>query len=412
MELIFVGIFLLLDALFNGLETGLISINRIWLHSRLEEGDKRAHVLAWLVKNSENVIGALLAGINICDVAVVINFTGFMLKNTQFGELTPLLVTLILTPVVLIFASLFPKIIFREFSDTMMITFAYPLRFIYWVLYPVQFIFLKTIKGILSLLGFRKKNTMFSKDEFNLLLDITADKGLLKESEKDFIESIMNFKNIKAREVMVPLIRMTCVEENDPVEIASALMLTTGHSRLPVFRMRVDNMIGYIENKDLLTANKHDKVGSYVKETLFVPDISPINHVLVNLQKKMAQMAFVVDEYGGVAGVITNQDIITEIIGEFVEIKEEWIQKENDAYIVNGMVNIDEINEELNLNIQKHDFETVAGYVLERFERIPAAGESFDIGRYTFEVASASTTRVKKVKIYHRKKKEKKRGIK
>ena len=411
MELLLVFIFILLSAFFNGSETAFISINRIKLHSRLEERNRNAKILNKLIKNSENVISTFLLGTNIFDVAVVIYFTNFMTKVLGNNPLIPIYVTLILTPVILIAATLIPKVIFREFADGIMFALAPFYNIIYIILYPVQFVFVRSIKAILWVLGFKKKKNLYTKDDFNILLGMTADKGLLKENEKKFIESIMNFRNIKAKEIMVPLVRMTCVEENDTVEIASALMLTTHHSRIPVFRMRVDNMIGYVENKDLLEANKHDKIIKYLKETIFVPDLMPINGVLVRMQNKMAQMAFVVDEYGGVAGAITNQDIIAEIIGEFVEIRDEWIKKEGDSYFVNGMANVDELNEELNLKIKKMDFETVAGFVLYRMGKIPEAGDSFDEGKYTFEVASASNVRVKRVKISPKRKKEKKKGV-
>ncbi len=410
MELLTASLFLLLSAFFNGSEMAFISVNRIKLHSRLEEGKGSAKVLALLLRHSENVIGTFLIAVNVCDVAVVLLFTDFLIKTIGQSPLIPLYSTLILTPFIALIATLLPQMICREYADEMMFPLAYFYLLFYIILYPVQILFVRTIKILLSLFGLRKKKSMFSKDEFNILLDMTAEKGILKQSEKEIIESIMKFRNIKAKEIMVPLVRMTCVEENDTVEIATALMLSTGHTRLPVFRMRVDNMLGYIENKDLLSANKHDKVGKYVKKGIFVPDSAPINNVLVKMQNTKAQMAFTVDEYGGVAGVIANQDIITEIIGEFVEMKDEWIKKEDDSYIINGMVNIDELNEELGLKIKKRDFETAAGFVLYELEKIPSAGDSFEEGRYTFEVMSATDVRVKQIKITPRGRKEKKRG--
>jgi putative hemolysin len=412
MDLIFVGAALVLSAVFNGFETGFISINRVRLHARLEDGNRGARILERLSRKSENVIGVLLLGISLTDIASVIYFTNYLNGILGHDQLIPLYVTLILTPVILIFSTLLPKILFREFADSLMHFFCYPLFFFYILLYPFQFLFVKIVKVILSILGLKKRKSMFSKDEFNTVLDMSAEKGTLKESEREFIESIMKFKDIRAKEIMIPLIRMTCVEENDTVEIASALMLTTKHSRLPVFRMRVDNMIGYVENKELLDANKHDRIGKYVKETVFVPDLMPINQVLVRMQGHMAQMSFVVDEYGGVAGIITNQDIIAEILGGFVEIREELFQKEGDDYMANGILNIDELNEELNLKIKKMDFETVAGFVLYKLGRIPAEGDSFEEGKYTFEVVSANNTRIKKVKISRKRKKDKKRSEK
>ena len=336
-------------------------------------------------------------------------FNVYLANLIGAGPLVPLYSTLILTPVIAVFATLFPKILFREYADEIMTRLSYLYLVIYILLYPFQFIFVRTVKFLLQLMGLKKKKTMFSKDEFGILLDMTTEKGILKQSEKEIIESVMKFRNIKAREIMVPLIRMTCVEENDTVEIASALMLSTGHTRLPVFRIRVDNMLGYIENKDLLAAGKHDRVSSYIKEGIIVPESAPINRVLVGMQNAKAQIAFVVDEYGGVMGAISNQDIITEIIGEFVEMKGDWIKKEGEAYIVNGMMGIDDINELLNLKIKKTDFETAAGFMLHELENIPNQGDCIEVGKFIFEVHSATNVRIKQIKIYPRTRKSKKR---
>jgi CBS domain containing-hemolysin-like protein len=295
-----------------------------------------------------------------------------------------------------------------------MFSLAYLYYAIYIVIYPVQFLFVRSVKLVLAVFGLKKKKSDFSKDEFGALLDMTSEKGLLKDDEKKLIERIMNFRNVKVKELMVPLIRMTCVEENDTVELASALMLSTGHSRLPVFRMRVDNMVGYVQNKDILNAGKHDLVKKYVRESIFVPDLTPIDHALALMRDRNAQMAFAVDEYGGTAGALTNQDMITRILGEFVELKDNRIRsegkKKNRVYTVSGMTNIDELNEELHLKIEKADFETVAGFILNKLGRIPKEGETVEHGKYIFRVETASNVRIGKVRVYRRGKKEKKRS--
>ncbi len=406
MDLFTALIFLLLSAFFNGSETAFISIDRIRLHSRLESGSAGARILTSLIRNSENMIGVFVIAVSICDVAAVLVFTGFLEKHLGYGPLIPLYSTLILTPLIAVFATLIPKVLSREYADGLMFGLSYFYLSIYIIFYPVQFVFVRTVKFLLSIAGMKKNKTTITKDEFGVLLDMTTDKGIFKQSEKELIESVMKFRGIKAREIMTPLIRMTCVEENDTVEIASALMLSTGHTRLPVFRMRVDNMLGYIENKDLLSAGKHDKVGKYIKEGIIVPETAPINGVLVGMKNAKVQMSFVVDEYGGVIGAIANQDIITEIIGEFVEMKHDWIKMENDSYIINGMLAIDDLNELLNLKIKKNEFETAAGFLLSLLEKMPAPGDRIEVGKYIFEVLSATNVRIKQIKITLRSKKK------
>lgn len=412
-EILYVLFFLLLTAFFNGSETAIVSVNRIRLHAALEKKERGARVIDFLVRRTENVLGTFVIGNSICDVAIVICFNSYTERMLGQDPLIPLYNTLVLTPVILIFGTLMPKVLFRTFADTILSRFAYLFFAVFILLYPVQFLFVRTVKAVLALFGLRKRAHSFTKEEFNALLNMTSEKGLLNDNEKKVIERIMGFREAKVREIMIPLIRMTCVEENDTVELAAALMLSTGHSRLPVFRMRVDNMVGYIQNKDILSAGKHDLVKKYVRETIFVPDLSPIDHALALMRDKNIQMAFAVDEYGGIAGAITNQDIITRILGEFMELRNDRIRAEGKgryrSFSVSGMTNIDELNEELRLKIDKTDFETVAGFILNKLGRIPKEGETVEHGKYVFRVESANNVRISKVVISRRGKKEKRR---
>ncbi len=405
MELIWVSLFILLAGFFAGSETAFISINRMKLHANLAAKDRKSRIIHWLAHRPEDVIGMFLLGTNVCIVAASLIFTEYVAAHSASPHLIPLIVTGILTPLILIFSDVFPKIIFRTFSDEIMRSLAWIYGFLFIVLYPLQFIFVRSIKFILKIFGVTKKNKgILSRDEFKLLLDISTSKGVMKEKEKDFIESIMNFKNIKAKEIMVPLIRMVCVEENDSVAKASQLMLNRRHSRLPVYRARVDNIIGFIENKDVINARGTESVKQYTRDTLFLPETLEIDKVLLEMQESLVQMIFTIDEYGGVSGVITSQDLVTEIVGEFVDlVNAAPVKKEGETLIVNGTYDIDELEEDLHLGIQKDGFETVSGFVMQQLEHLPHAGESFVFSKYEFEILSVINRRIEKIKIMPRK---------
>ncbi len=413
MELVFFGVFILLSAFFSGTETVFFSINRIRLHARLESGDRRAGILDRLLRRSEDFIGTILLGSNVCDVATVLSLNAFLKRTLGADPLVPVYNTLILTPTILIFSTLIPKVVFRSVADTV----AYPLSYVYaalyYLLYPFQIVFTRIIRAVLSVFGIRRRSrSSFSREEFHSLLDMTSRKGLIRENEKKFIESIMEFKRARVREIMIPLVRTTCVEENEPVEVATALMLSTGHTRLPVFRMRVDNMVGYIENKDLISAGKHDRISKYVRPSLYIPETATLDRVLARMQDQAISMAFAVDEYGGASGIVGSQDIITEILGRFVDMSDTRIRREGKTLIVSGLLPFDDLAEELRMGEQpdKPGFETVAGFLLERFGRIPREGETVDAGRYVFEIESATATRIKTVRIRPRKKERRRKS--
>ena len=163
MELIIAAGFLLLSAFFNGSETAFISINKVKLYSRLENGYYSARILTMLVKSSESVIGGFLIGVNICDVAVVLIFNVYLANLIGAGPLVPLYSTLILTPVIAVFATLFPKILFREYADEIMTRLSYLYLVIYILLYPFQFIFVRTVKFLLQLMGLKRKKPCFQR---------------------------------------------------------------------------------------------------------------------------------------------------------------------------------------------------------------------------------------------------------
>lgn len=405
MDLLWVGVCILLSGFFSGSEAAFLSINRLRLHASLASRDRLSLIVDWLVRRPEDMIGALLLGNNAVNVAAAVLLTNYLLNRVANPAWVPVLVTAILSPLILLLGDVFPKIIFRRFADRIMRGLAWLYAVLFVVFFPFQFIFVRSIKLLFRMLGLHKKSKgMFSRDEFKLLLDISIQKGVMQDREKKFIESIMNFRNIKAREIMIPLIRMVCVEENDSITKAGQLMLTRRHSRLPVYRGRVDNIIGYIEDKAILNARRNDLVRQYTRDTLFLPETLEIDKLLLEMQESLSQMVFTVDEYGGVSGVITSQDLITEIVGEFIELgMNQPFRREGDAYIVDGLFDIDELVEELHIDIKKDGFETVSGFVLQQLEHLPHAGEKFYYRRYEFEVLSVVNRRIEKVRISARK---------
>ncbi|MEJ5283540.1 MAG: hemolysin family protein [Brevinematia bacterium] len=399
--IIFCLIFIIASGLFSGFETVFISMDRIWLHSKIEAGENRAKILNFLLKNSDNTLGAFLVGSNLSDVATVLSFLKFLDYITVSPDYRSLINILILTPTILFFSTLIPKVIFREYANELALTFSYLFLIIYIILYPVQLIFTNLGKILMRLLKVKKKS-IFSKDDFNHILK-SYSSNILKDSEKDFIEKIMTIKKIKAKEIMVPLVRMSCVEENEPIKVALALMGATGLNRLPVFKIRVDNMTGYIEIKDLINAPKTAPISKFIRKGIYVTEFTPFYDILIKMKKENTHMAFVVDEYGGISGIITNQDLIKELISDYTKGKESLIHKEKDYWLANGMLSIDELNEELDIEIEHVEFETLSGLILYHLKKIPEQGEKIEIKNYIFEVLSTSQTRIKQVKIYKKK---------
>ena len=400
MEWILIVGFILFAGLFAGSETAFISLNHMKIHANLET-DRRYRVLEFLLRSPEDMIGVFLLGTNIGIVAATLIFTNTISGYFPNSPLVPVIVTLVLTPTVLIVADVIPKIVFRKFADSIMHTLAYFYGALFILFLPVEFLFMRTLKLILSLLGLRKKKKGFmGRDDFHILLDISTNRGILRENEKDFIESIMNFKNIRAREIMIPLSRIVCLEENESVLRAIELMVYSHHSRLPIYKSRVDNIVGFIENKDLLSAEDMEQpIKEFLIKGVFVPECVGVDKILFEMQNNSTAMIFVVDEYGGVAGIVTMQDLVAEIVGEFIENGEKEFVRVKDHFVADGLIDIDELSEELGLSITKMGFETLAGFAMQQLQKLPQNGDSFEYGKYSFTITSMNGLRIDKLTI-------------
>ncbi|MCX7882056.1 MAG: hemolysin family protein [Brevinematales bacterium] len=397
-----------LSAFFSGSETALLSLNRLKLYAKLEENARHEHLLLFLLKHLDSVIGSLLVGNNLVNVLLAVLFTRILSQWWQDPLLLSLITMGILTPILLFFGEILPKIIAKELSGPYLKLFGWLILLVFCILLPIQFLFHRVIIGLLWIVGIKRKREIFSRDEFESLIHMAEQSGELRKSEKDFIESVVNFKNVKVKEIMVPLIRMSCVEENDSVQLAAALMITTKHTRIPVFKMRVDNMVGYLDHKDILNKPSEDPVKKYIKKAVFIPDTVSITQALLEMQKHSVQMLFIVDEYGGVVGAVTNHDIIGEIVGSWIDSREEMFRYENGLWHVSGMANIDDVNDIIGTKIEKQDFETIAGYLLAMFQRIPTTGDTYESPECIFEVEHATATRIVRVKIQPKRNKKNK----
>lgn len=401
MEIAWTVIFILLAGFFAGSETAFISIDRIELHANTDMKDKRYRVLHWLLDRMEDVQGMFLIGTNVCIVSATIILSNYLGKVLPASCFVPLIVTLVMTPVVLFLSDVFPKIIFRNFSEKITHALAMVYLFFYLVFFPVQFLYMRLIKLLMRIFGLSKaKKGSLTRDDFKIMLETITGKGVLQQREKGFIERIMNIKNVVAREIMIPLNRVICVEDTEDISKIGTLMLSSEYTSLPVYRERIDNVIGYIDNKDVIRAKPSEKVKKYIKDALYVPESVTIDQVLLDMQNRSAQLAFAVDEYGSVAGVITTQNLVAEVVGGIMESGPSEIEDKGDYYLVSGMMDIDELEEELDVQIEKSGFETVAGFVMHRTKHLPAVGERFDFDRYTFEVTAVSSLHVEQVAVF------------
>jgi putative hemolysin len=343
-------------------------------------------------------------GVTIAHVVSSALVTGVLIL--WFGRWASVWATLILTPVMLVFGEILPKALTQQRATTVALRLFYALRLASWVLAPVVWVANTIVGALLSGLGYRERRDPFvSRDDLRLLFQVepqgTTD---VKEEEREMIEGIFDLGETAVREIMVPLVDVVAVPEEASVDDAIARIRESGHSRLPVYRERVDHVIGFVTVLDILARGaEEESIKSLLRLAYYVPATKRIDDLLREMQRQRLQLAIVVDEYGGSEGIVTVEDIVEQIVGEIENEHERQpsvlTPLPDGSYLVAGRLGIDELNEALDWKLPKQDYETVAGSILARLGRIPRPGEEIVVDDYLLSVVDADERRILKVKV-------------
>jgi len=246
-----------------------------------------------------------------------------------------------------------------------------------------------------------------NEDEIKTMVTVGQREGVLGEEEKEMIHSIFKFTDTRAFEAMIPSTDMVCLEADATVEEALDIIKKTGHSRIPVYQGRMDNMVGIVYAKDLLSHFKNEnyqlKHRNLVRPPYFIPETKRVPSLLKEFQKRRIQMALVVDEYGGIEGLITLEDLVEEIVGEIPPEyrKEKRLIERIDKHTlkVSGRLEIDEANRVLKLRLPENGFETIGGFIFNLIGRIPKEGEEIAYRKLSFIIEKATPKRILYVRI-------------
>jgi len=391
---------LLLEGFFSGSEIALVAANHKKIRREAELGSKKARMALKILKSPERFLATTLCGANLSEVTNVI-LTSILFYQI-WGERGDLYTILFLSPLILIFGEIIPKSIFQTKATSLATRVVYPIWVISYLFYPVIYLIQK-VSHLLKQKG-EKEIPFVTREELKMILKVSQRESDLKSGEITMINRIFNFTKTRVKEGMVPLIEVKALDEESTIGDAINLIASQGHSRIPVYRERIDNIIGVVNSFDLFSrAKPEEKLGRLIRNCPYVPESKPIDELLFELQKSGNHVAVVIDEYGGAVGIITIDDIMEEIVGEIrdeYDIEEEMIVRlKNDQYLINGRMEIDEINEQLNLNLPKGHYETLGGFLLEMFGYIPSPGEKIQYQNLTFTVLRASDRVIKEVKV-------------
>ena len=410
--LIFVAL-LIASAFFSGSETAFFSLTPAQLE-RFKNSPSRAEQRVSQLLNTPRqllitiVLGNTMVNITIASLAAIL--TTRLSRILEFNEnLVVLLDVLVVTFVILILSEILPKVIAVRNPESFSRRFAVLLSAFYYLLYPISYPLSRFTRFLQSRTGFSEDKTLLTEEELKTLAEVGEEQGMLQKDEKEMIHSIFEFGETTVKEIMVPRTDMIIVDINTTLSELMKLVKKKLHSRIPVYKNRIDNIIGILYVKDLppyLSKRKREKIEleKMVRPAFFVPEQKKIDELLREFQEEHIHMALVVDEYGGVSGLVTLEDIIEEIVGE---IQDEYDKEpplferiDNNTFVVDGRMPLEEVNEKLEMDLPTEEgVETISGFILNILGSLPREKEQINYQGYNFIVEKINRNRILKVRI-------------
>jgi putative hemolysin len=395
---------LILTMFFSAAEMAFIAANRLRLRHLAEEGNGTAQSYLEAFRQPERVLSTAMIGVTISHIVAASALTWTLLP--VLGGMAPIVVTILLTPVMLVAGEIIPKAVAREWATSLILRLYRPLTWAALLLVPFVSFANFVVGAILRTFGARQGDmrAFVSREELKALLQLEPGEADVTTIEAQLIDKIFDLGDTTVREVMVPLVEVAMLPESASAREAVAFILDRGFSRVPIYRQRETNVVGVVGAKDILSRGAAVRSLDELKRPpYYVPETKRIDDLLREMQRNRTHMAVVVDEYGGSTGVVTLEDILEQIVGDIHD------EHDRDAaaaerlpdgsYRVAARANIDELNEALDWTLPKRDYETVAGLVLATLHRIPRAGEEFQIAGYSITVLESDARRVVSVKI-------------
>jgi hypothetical protein len=402
MQLIALIILVLLSAFFSSAETSLTTVNRVRLKTLAEEGNRRAKTVLEVLDKYGKMLSAILIGNNI------VNLSASALATTLAIHIhfTVGIATAILTVVILIFGEIVPKNMAMINSEKMALLYASMISGLMKLLTPLIFVIDSLAKGIMKL--FRvdaDKKTAMTENELRTYVEVGHEDGVIESEEREMIYNVFDFGDAVAKDVMIPRIDMVTVDKEATYEEVMEVFKDCMYTRIPVFEEDKDNIIGLINIKDFILVEDKAKfkISDILRQAYYTYEFKKTADLLVEMRQKCFNVAFVLNEYGGTAGMITLEDLLEEIVGEirdeYDSDEEQLIQKMQDrTYLVEGSMKLSDINDELGTDLQSEDYDSIGGLIIEHLDRVPEDGAQIvtDQG-IRLQVQGVSQNRILKV---------------
>lgn len=416
-------VLILLNAYFAASEIAFISLNDAKIEKQAKEGNKKAKQIYKMLKNPSKFLATIQIGITLAGflssafasdafadkLAPMLNNLLPMLGTDTWRIISIILITILLSFFTLVFGELVPKRLAMKYYEKVSFGTIGVIRGISFITAPFVKLLTFSTNVISKIFGVKEnEEEIVTEEEIKMMIDEGEEKGTIDQEEKELLNNVFEFNDTTASEIMTPRIDIFALKiSQDLYEVLDELD-DYKYSRIPVYEDTIDNIKGIILIKDILKDLRDKKkinIKKLIKEVHFVPESVPIDKLFRQLQRNKMQMAIVIDEYGGTAGLVTMEDILEELVGNiFDEHDEEELEYElidENTYMVNGNISIGDLEKIIGIEISDGDYETLSGYLLGKLEELPPEGEETIIedGKLTYKIEEYEDKRIKRVKI-------------
>jgi len=404
-EIFLLVILLALSGFFSGAETALVSVSLAKVRTLVKEKKFGSRKLLKLKEKPKTLLSTILIGNNLVNIAAASLTTAVMIN--LFGSKGIGIATGVLTLVILIFGEVTPKNIAHTHNVRLALLMAGPIYYCTKIFYPAIVVLNLLTSFVLKVFG-GKQSPSVTEEELKTMIDMGVEEGEVEKKEKEMIENVFELNDITAEEIMTPRTGMFCLEENLYLKDVLKTLTKTPYSRIPIIGKSKDNVVGVLFVKDILkhleNGKRKIKLRTLAREPYFVPENILLNQLFKQFQDKKIHMAIVVDEHGGVAGLVTMEDILEEIVGEIIDetdLSETPIVKlDKDNIIVDGQTEIKEINKALNIRLSGKGTQTINKVILNKIKKIPKSGDEITLdNKLLVRIEEATKKKIYRIKI-------------
>lgn len=410
--LVVIAILVVLSGIFSMSDMVYGVVNQLRLKKDVEKGSKRAKIALDFASNYDTTISTILFSNNLVNIAAssLSAIVGLRIFSSLDNDLAGTITSLILLVIILIFGEICPKVIGRVFSYPLSKLLAYPILVLKYVFFPFVYVtsaFGRLLTKPITKIKESDDDEPISDEELQEMVDQIEEDEVIDEDQAELLRSAIEFKETEAHEIMTPRIDMFAFNIDDNIEELTHDDDIFAHSRIPVYKDTIDNIIGILPTKRVLKnmlAKQKINVLEMILPVEFVPGSMPISNILSKMKNSQTHIVIVKDEFGGTDGLLTMEDILEELVGEIwdeTDIPIEFYKKLNEnTYVVDGSMNIDDLFELLDKELlEDNEFTSVGGWVIDKLERFAKIGDSFDYENLTVTVLDATEFTVEKVKI-------------